>query len=129
MVAEPQSSQSEIEAWQHAEKLRIAAQYPDEDEDFAETILETPWRDTLEADVHRAFERHMSWAAAERAKGYYTFPSDELFWMNVELLLPDYEQFLSKARRESTEGRAFIERAERIYPPAMGVINRIDKRN
>jgi len=126
MVAEPHSSQSELEAWQRAEKLRIAAQYPDEDEDFAETILETPWRDTLEADVRTAFERHMSWASAERAKGYYTFPSDELFWMNVELLLPDYEPFLSKSKRESPEGQAFMERAQRVYPPALDVICRMD---
>lgn len=127
MVAEPQRTQAEIEAWQRAEKQRIAAQYPDEDDDFAETILETPWRDTLEADVRAAFERHMSWAVAERRNGYCTFPSDDLFWLNVELLLPDYERFLSKAKRESPEGQAFLERAERIYPPAIGVINLIDK--
>lgn len=129
MVAEPHSSQAELEAWQRAEKLRIAAQYPGEDEDFAETILDTPWRDTLEADVRAAFERHMSWAADERANGFFTFPSDELFWLNVELLLPDYEQFLSKTRRESPEGRSFMERAEKIYPPATGVITLIDKKN
>lgn len=127
MVAEPHSSQADLEAWQRAEKLRIAAQYPGEDEDFAETILETPWRDTLEADVRTAFEQHMSWATAERASGYYTFPSDDLFWLNVELLLPDYESFLSKANRDSPEGQAFMERAERTYPPAIGVINLIDK--
>lgn len=128
MVAEPHSSQTEFEAWQRAEKLRIAAQYPDEDEDFAETILETPWRETLEADVRAAFERHMSWAVAERANGYYTFPSDDLFWLNVELLLPDYEQFLSKAKRETPEGQVFMERAERIYPPAVEVIDRMDRK-
>ena len=129
MVAEPHSSQAELETWQRAEKLRIAAQYPAEDEDFAETILETPWRDTLEADVRATFERHISWAAAERANGYYTFPSDDLFWLNVELLLPDYERFLSKATRETPAGRAFMERAERIYPAAIGVISLIDKHN
>ena len=128
MVAEPHSSQTEFEAWQRAEKLRIAAQYPDEDEDFAETILETPWRETLEADVRIAFERHMFWAAVERANGYYTFPSDDLFWLNVELLLPDYEQFLSKAKRETPEGRRFLQRAERVYPPAVGVIDRMDRK-
>ena len=127
MVTEPHSSQTEFEAWQRAEKLRIASQYPGEDEDFAEAILETPWRETLEADVRTAFERHMSWAAAERANGYYTFPSDDLFWLNVELLLPDYERFLSKAKRETPEGRRFLQRAERIYPAAIGVINLIDK--
>ena len=128
MVAESPRplSVAEIEARQLSEKRRIAAQYPDEDDDFAETILETPWRDSLEADVRAAYDAHMEWAAAERAKGYYTFPSDNLFWMNVELLLPDYEQFLSKAKRESPEGRAFLERAERIYPPAIGVIGRMD---
>ena len=126
MVAEPHSTQSELEAWQHAEKLRIAAQYPGEDEDLTEAILETPWRDTLETDVRKAFEQHMSWAAAERANGYYTFPSDDLFWLNVELLLPDYERFLSKARRDSPEGRAFMERAQRVYPPSLEVICRMD---
>jgi hypothetical protein len=126
MVAEPHSTRSELEAWQHAEKLRIAAQYPGEDEDLTEAILETPWRDTLEDDVRKAFEQHMSWAAAERANGYYTFPSDDLFWLNVELLLPDYEQFLSKAKRESPEGRAFMERARRVYPPSLEVICRMD---
>ena len=126
MVAEPHSTQSELEAWQHAEKLRIAAQYPGEDEDLTEAILETPWRETLEDDVRKAFEQHMSWAATERANGHYTFPSDDLFWMNVELLLPDHEQFLSKARRESPEGQAFIERAQHVYPPALEVICRMD---
>lgn len=126
MVAEPHSSQADLEAWQRAEKLRIAAQYPGEDEDFAETILETPWRETLEADVRKAFEQHMSWAAAERANGYYTFPSDDLFWLNVELLLPDYEPFLSKAKRESPEGQAFMERARQVYAPSLDVICRMD---
>ena len=129
MVTEPQSgraSQADAEAWQRLEKLRIAAKYPYEDNEFAETILDTPWRDTLEADVQRAYEEHMSWAAAVRAEGNFTFPSDELFWMNVELLLPDYAQFLSKAKRETSEGRAFIERAEEIYPTALGVIERMD---
>ena len=126
MVAESHSSQAEVEAWQRAEKVRIAAQYSGEDEDFGETILETPWRDSLEADVRKAFEQHMSWAAAQRANGYYTFPSDDLFWQNVELLLPDYERFLSKARRETAEGRDFLERAQRVYPPAIEVIGHMD---
>ena len=130
MVAEPPRplSVAEIKARQMSEKRRIAAQYPDEDEDFAETILETPWRDTLEADVRAAHEAHMEWAAAERANGYSTFPSDNLFWMNVELLLPDYEQFLSIEARATPEGEAFMQRAADLYPPAVPVILRMDKR-
>lgn len=126
MVTEQRPTQTDAEAWQRAEKLRIAAQYPGEDEDLTEVILETPWRTTLEQDVRAAVERHMTWAAAERAKGYFTFPSDDVFWMNVELLLPDYEQFLSKAARETPGGQAFIKRAERTYPPALGVICYMD---
>ena len=126
MVAEPHSSAAEIEAWQRAEKQRIAAQYPDEDEDFAETILATPWRDSLEADVRAAYEAHMTWAVAERANGFYTFPSDDLFWMNVALLLPDYEPYLNKAKRETPAGREFMKRVKRIYPDAADTFERSD---
>ncbi len=116
MVAEPHHTQAE--AWQRAEKLRIAAQYPGEDEDFAETILATPWRDTLETDVRRVYKAHMEWAAPVRAQGEFTLPSLDLFWENVALLLPDYELYLSKVQRETPAGREFMKRVKRIYPDA-----------
>ena len=128
MVAEPlrPASADDLEARRLSDKRRIAAQFPEEDEDFLETILETPWRDTLEEDVRAAYDSHLKWAAAERKNGFHTFPSDDLFWMNVELLLPDYEQFLSRAARGTAAGRAFMQRASQIYPAAVNVIGRMD---
>lgn len=126
MVTEPRFNHSTESAWQLAEKQRIAAAYSEEDEDFAEAILETPWRDSLEGDIRSTYLNHLKWAASERALGFHTFPSDDLFWFNLELLLPDFEQFLSRASRETAEGRAFMERASRVYPPSIGVISLID---
>ncbi len=130
MVAEPlrPAGADDLDARRLSDKRRISAQFPDEDEDFLETILETPWRDTLEEDVRAAYDSHMKWAAAERMNGFHTFPSDDLFWMNVELLLPDYEQFLSSAARGTATGRSFMQRASQAYPAALNVIGRMDPR-
>lgn len=109
-----------------SDKRRIASAYPEEGEDFFEAILATPWRETLEADVCFAYNAHMKWAAEERANGFSTFPSDDLFWLNVEHLLPGFEQFLSRAARDTPTGHAFMERVEQIYPAAVSVLSLLD---